>query len=137
MERFKGKGRMGGLFLMVGNDGLRISSESLVTDQDEIKLPSGITVRGSRASLVREYIGPGTLAVALELVGDYFYRYVPVRYEGLDFETKVLRPFNNMVFEAQTIGHRVLDLSENQVIELGEGRTVQLDEEELILDFIA
>ncbi|USN97689.1 MAG: hypothetical protein H6799_01150 [Candidatus Nomurabacteria bacterium] len=136
MSKYKGSDRIGGLFLMCGRDQGRISHDSLI-ETGEITLPSGVIIRGVEAELVRDYVGPGSLVVALDQLEDYWYDYVPVSYKTLSFVTPILEPCVQMRFQAETIGHRVLDLSAPQLELLRDGCTIELDAEELRVDLRA
>jgi hypothetical protein len=93
-------------------------------EKEEVTLPNGVRLGGVRGRPIAEFLGIGTLAVAIEHTGDCYNQYIPLAAIDLEHE-QVLRPFIDLEFGAYGFGQTIDNLDLRAVRQLAAGNTIE------------
>lgn len=88
-----------------------------------IKLPNGVTVNGAKGAHVSDFLGVGTLAVAVEHTGDYFNTFIPVTLD-INAGGATLTPYTDLTYGAYEYGQMVGRLDGNELGQIAVGKAI-------------
>lgn len=92
---------MGGLFIATAS---HLPMRNRLIDVDEVALPNGFVVPESRGLPVNQFLGAGTLALAVHETDAPFVQYVPLSVEARPGDYIQLNPHTELGFESAGFG---------------------------------
>lgn len=114
-----GGNREGGVFL-ANSPNIRFGD--CFVDKEKITLPNGAELEGCRGVPVENFLGLGTLAVAVRHSGDHYNTYVPVSVQYyIAHGQTIMRPYIDLQFGAYDFGEKIGTLDYNSLCQIQAG----------------